>query len=73
MPNKEFKVGETFQCGLIKLRCEESQIIGSCCEGCFFNFRCFKEITRNIAGPCARTHRKDKTGVIFVKVEDIEE
>lgn len=70
MPKTEFKIGETFQCGLIKLRCEESQIIGSCCEGCFFHFCCFKETTGNIAGPCARTHRKDKTDVIFVKVEE---
>lgn len=70
MPRKEFKVGEVFQCGLIKLRCEESRITGSCCEGCFFHFSCFKETTENIAGPCARTHRNDKTDVIFVKVED---
>lgn len=68
--NTEYKVGEVFQCGLIKLRCEESRIIGSCCEGCFFHFYCFKETTRNIAGPCARTQRKDKTDVIFVKVEE---
>lgn len=41
MQNTEYKVGEVFQCGLIKLRCEESRIIGSCCEGCFFSFLLF--------------------------------
>lgn len=70
MKQKEFKVGEVFQCGLVKLRCEESRTTGSCCEGCFFHFRCFKETTGNIAGSCARTERKDKTDVIFVEVED---
>ena len=69
MSKKEFKVGEVLQCGLIKLRCEESRITGSCCEGCFFHFHCFKENTLDIAGNCAKIHREDKTDVIFVKVE----
>lgn len=73
MQKIEFKVGEVFRCGLIKLRCEETRNIGGCCEGCFFHFRCFKDSTGAISGPCSRTEREDKTDVIFVKVEDIEE
>lgn len=69
MAKKEFKIGEEFQCGLIRLRCEETRNIGACCEGCFFNYRCFKAVTGKITGPCARTHREDKTDVVFIKVD----
>lgn len=70
MPNKEFKVGETFQCGLVKLRVEKVRCVASWCDGCFFHFRCLKVTVRTIAGPCTRTHREDKTDVVFVKVEE---
>lgn len=70
MKRKEFKVGEVFQCGLIKLKCEKEQKTRGCCDGCFFHFNCFTEITSEIAGPCNSLRRKDKTSVIFVKVED---
>lgn len=70
MKKTEFKIGETFQCGLIKLKVEESRGESSCCDGCFFHFRCFKASTGVISGSCARTDREDKTDVIFVKVED---
>lgn len=70
MTKKEFKVGEVFQCGLIKLKVEKVRCIASWCDGCFFHFRCFKQIVRTIAGPCIRTDREDKTDVVFKKVED---
>lgn len=70
MAKKEFKVGEVFQCGLIKLKVEKVRSIAGCCDGCFFHFCCLKETVRTIAGPCARTHREDKTDVVFVKVEE---
>lgn len=70
MAKKEFKVGETFQCGLVKLRVEKARCVASWCDGCFFHFRCLKVTVRTIAGPCTRTHREDKTDVVFVKVEE---
>lgn len=33
MPKKEFKVGETFQCGLVKLRVVKAERAGTC-TGC---------------------------------------
>lgn len=41
MAKKEFKVGEVFWCGLIKLKVEKVRCIASWCDGCFFHFRCF--------------------------------
>lgn len=69
MPKKEFKIGEMFQCGLIKLRCEKVTSF-KCCDGCFFHISCLKCISGEIAGSCAGYAREDKTDVIFVKVED---
>lgn len=65
MPTKEFKVGEVFQCGLIKLKVEKS---GRKCDGCYFLGGC----KRGITGACSAESREDKTDVIFVKVDDIE-
>ena len=70
MFNREYKVGEVFQCGLIKLKVEKVRCIASCCDGGFFHFSRFKEIVRTIAGPCSRIHREDKTDVVFKKEED---
>ena len=72
---KEFKVGEVFQCGLVKLRCEESQEIRKCFK-CFF---CDKylydcDVDYSIKGEmgcfCNAGDREDRTDVIFVKVEE---
>lgn len=63
MNNKEFKVGEVFQCGLIKLKVEKS---GRKCDGCYLINGCKLTIT----GPCSQESREDKTDVIFVKVEE---
>jgi hypothetical protein len=68
MTKKEFKVGETFQCGLVKLRVEEGK---GCCKCIFYNPYCFDcDITLPICGLCSKNEREDKTDVIFVKVEE---
>lgn len=65
---KEFKVGEVFQCGLVKLRCEEDQGV---CKGCVFNnnnLLCEELIF--LTGHCYSENREDNKNVIFVKVEE---
>lgn len=72
MPKTEFKIGETFQCGLVKLKCEIKR--DSCCGGCFFNSPMYEcENNEYFIGSCLSKRRNDNTDVIFVKVEDIEE
>lgn len=67
MAKKEFKVGEIFQCGLVKLKCIKSD---SVCEGCYLNdFFYNGEECRAFVGDCTQD-REDKTYVIFVKVEE---
>lgn len=69
MAKKEFKVGEEFQCGLVKLKCTKS---GFSCDGCYFlgsSWDC-RVINRLITGTCIKPEREDKTDVIFVKVEE---
>lgn len=67
MAKKEFKVGETFQCGLVKLKCIKSE---ASCFRCYFvnEDNCFS--FSKIVGPCYHSEREDKTNVIFVKVEE---
>lgn len=68
MEKKEFKLGEVFQCGHVKLKIEKSDFI---CGGCYFlgsSLDC-RSINRLITGSCIKSERKDKTDVIFVKVE----
>lgn len=72
MAKKEFKVGETFQCGLVKLRVEEGK---GCCKCIFYNpyyFDCdiMLPALKKICGGCNKNEREDKTDVIFVKVEE---
>lgn len=38
MKRKEFKDGELFQCGIVKLRCEKVETYS--CDGCFLNDVC---------------------------------
>lgn len=68
MAKKEFQIGEVFQCGLVKLICRKAT---NGCSGCIF----FKENDHNdcshiALGNCGAYYREDKTGIIFVKVED---
>lgn len=65
MVKKEFKVGETFQCGLIKLKCIEYTGSRYCCDECFIGWGCRREIF----GSCSKEVREDKTDVIFVRVD----
>lgn len=65
MAKKEFKIGETFQCGLIKLKVVESDVF---CDDCYFRETgCIN--LKNILGLCS-LDREDKTNVIFVEVEE---
>lgn len=64
---EEYKVGEVFQFGKIKLKC----ILGTGCKDCFFNRFKYDDdvfIRKNIIGVCSE--RKDKNDVIFVKVKE---
>lgn len=65
---KEFKVGEEFQCGLVKLRCEEDKGV---CERCVFdNIDVMCDDLIFVTGHCSSDKREDKTDVVFVKVEE---
>lgn len=70
MPKTEFKIGETFQCGLVKLRVEHGIDNNVACEGCYFDTEepCLADV--RFIGPCDYISRKDKQNVIFVKVEE---
>lgn len=70
MERKEFKIGEEFQFGRIKLRVEKCDV--DSCENCFFakyRVRCYliEEV-----GSCTEIGRTDGTSVKFVKVEEDE-
>lgn len=66
---KEFKVGETFQFGFIKLKCEKAKDEKKLCTGCVFKHtNCL--YTQHFTGSCQDALREDKTDVIFVKVEE---
>lgn len=68
MAKKEFKVGEVFQCGLVKLRVE--RIDDYRCVECYLNaFDCHGELC-GLVGICNGFDREDKQNVIFVKVEE---
>lgn len=60
---EEFKIGEVFQCGLVKIKCVKTN---SLCAKCYFIRQCNHEIT----GHCFAECREDKTDVIFVRVEE---
>lgn len=69
MPKKELKLGETFQHENINLRVEKAK---HCCIGCYFwenRINCSGAVIDKITGDCS-VGRKDKTSVIFVKVEE---
>ena len=69
MEKKEFKVGETFQCGLVKLRVVKSEKTGTC-TGCDLLGLEYCTAVQEFIGSCYRGDREDKTDVIFVKVEE---
>lgn len=68
MEKKEFKIGEVFQCGLIKLKCVEEI---NFCKGCFLNdITSVQKQCKKLVGECESLDRKDGEGVIFVKVDE---
>lgn len=70
---KEFKVGEIFQCGLVKLKVEKANYggWGSRCNDCEFQcLSCDFYSYEDYLGECKADLREDKTDVIFKKVED---
>lgn len=70
MEKKEFKVGETFQCGLLKLKVEKSKYELYPCDGCIFDVHLQCDGNPDILGNCSSFKREDKADVIFVKVEE---
>lgn len=65
MEKKEFKVGEVFDAGLVRLKCVEPTAPNA---GCIFNyFTC--GAVHVIAGPCSHAEREDNRDVIFIKAD----
>ncbi len=69
MAKKEFKVGETFQCGLVKLKVVKAEKVGTC-TGCDLHGLEYCTAVQEFIGSCYRADREDKNDVIFVKVEE---
>lgn len=67
MAKKEFKIGEEFQFGLVKLRVVEED--ENSCFKCFFNGKLLCGCTTEVAGSCYPDEREDNKSVVFVKVE----
>lgn len=65
---EEYKVGEVFQFGKKKLKCVE----GCSCRDCAMNPLDVEgcEFISRYVGACAIRDRSDKTGVIFIEVEE---
>lgn len=65
----ERKVGEIFECDGVKLRVEQES---QACQGCYFDQfeQCYRY--RSVRGECQSASRSSR-GVIFRKVEDVEE
>lgn len=73
MAKKEFKIGQVFQFGNVKLKVVKSKESFQC-QGCFFHeskdVYCIVQYVWDATGDCNPGKRKDKTPVKFVKVED---
>lgn len=67
MEKKEFKVGEVFDAGLVRLKCMEPTAPNAGCEGCIFNYFTCGAVDV-IAGPCSHAEREDNRDVIFIKL-----
>lgn len=68
MEKTEYKVGEVFQCGIVKLKCVKSDVT---CNGCFFyKIMSSGDDCKLLVGECNDIYREDETDVIFVKLED---
>lgn len=73
MKKKEFKVGEVFDLGLMKIRVEKRDGYKRCSE-CFFDELCYNNdgLCYAIAGDCGCCEREDGKDVVFKKVEEEE-
>lgn len=71
MEKKEFKIGESFQYGLVKLKCVKAKNEKDACDGCIFKSHDCLDY-KVFAGRCQSYLREDKTDVIFVEVKDKE-
>lgn len=71
MEKKEFAIGEEFQFGLKKLRCEKALIRGhDHCDGCYMYENCLDcHDMHEFMGICYGDFRSDNTDVIFVEVK----
>lgn len=69
MEKKEFKVGEVFDAGLVRLKCVEPTAPNAGCEGCIFNDHITCGAVHVIAGPCSHAEREDNRDVIFIKAD----
>lgn len=71
MAKSEYKLGETFQYGRIKLKVEKQT---ETCKGCFLSKVCsyglFDSFIIISAGYCRSFERDDNTDIVFKKVED---
>lgn len=52
MEKKEFKVGEVFDAGLVRLKCVDAPEPDLGCEGCIFNDHITCGSVDVVAGPC---------------------
>lgn len=73
MGKKEFKIGEVFQFGLVKLKCVKSE--NNSCENCFLlrvctAMKCDLRFHISAVGYCGASKRSDGQSVVFIKSED---
>ena len=65
MEKKEFKVGEVFTAGLVRLKCVE----GDTCDRRIFENYNYCSCIDIIIGPCEHVDRQDNKNVIFIKAD----
>lgn len=65
MEKKEFKVGEVFDAGLVRLKCVED----NACDRCIFEDCDSCSCIDIIVGPCGHVDRQDNKNVIFIKAD----
>lgn len=68
MEKREYKIGETFQCGITTLKCVK-EINNRGCNGCFFEELCTRACSiSRLVGNCSCGEREDEEDVIFIEV-----
>lgn len=69
MEKKEFKVGETFTAGFVRLKCVDDSDSDLGCEGCIFGDCSYCGAIRAVVGPCCHAYREDGKNVIFIEAD----